>query len=88
MSGLADCSQEAVRAATTEAEASKWRGQAAVLRRKRAPRLERWQAAFQLLHAELKALKRATDEYRITARGAAADQQQQQQHCKVSLLTA
>lgn len=78
--------QEAVRAAATEGEAGKWRGQAAVLRRKRAPRLERWQAAFQLLHAELKALKRATDEYRLTVRGAAAQQEQQQQICSMSLL--
>lgn len=70
-----------MRAAATEAEADKWRGQAAVLRRKRAPRLERWQTAFQVLHAELKALKKCTEDYKLSARDAPPQQPQpQQQH--------
>ena len=65
--------------AATEAEAAKWGGQLEVLRRRRAPRLARWQTAFQLLHAELKALKEATEKFKLSQRGPPPPQQQQQQ---------
>ena len=56
--------QGAVKAAATEVEAAKWEGQAAQLERKRAPRVARWQTAFHVLHAELKALAIATKDYK------------------------
>ncbi len=61
------CAQEAVDQAGTAEEAAKWAGQIEVLQRRREVRVQRWQAAFDVLHVELKALKAAITAFKTTA---------------------
>ena len=59
--------QEAVDQADSPVAAAKWAGQIDVLQRRRASLLARWQAAFDVLHVELKALKAAITSFKAAS---------------------
>jgi hypothetical protein len=59
--------QEAVDHADSPVAAAKWAGQLDVLQRRRAPLLARWQAAFDVLHVELKAIKAAITSFKAAS---------------------